>query len=182
MSNAKTFFVFPEKITKNDPKKDDKEFGLWANEQAVTSIILLFFGGIVGVAGMFDKWQFAASVIPASFLLFLIEWPRGSRKNGKTTLPRRFQNRLSALVRNIAPLRNYYLRAIISIIVCVPSCFLLPTIIGGLCLFISGIIYLAAAINGEEWKPQQTTKIELTNPAFSPPHSPPPRNPQDAKV
>lgn len=37
MSNTKTF-VFPEKITKSDPK-NDKEFGLWANEQAVTSII-----------------------------------------------------------------------------------------------------------------------------------------------
>lgn len=179
MSDSKV--VIQEK--RSAPKKVEKEFGLWANEQAVTSIILLFFGGIIGVGGMFENWQFAASVIPASFILFLIEWPRGHRRSGKTTAPRRCQNRLATVIRNVKPLRNYYLRAILFIIVCIPSCFLLPTIIGGLSLFISSVIYLAAAINGEEWKAtQQSAKDELTN-SFPPqPQSPPPRNPNDVQM
>lgn len=127
---------------------------------------------------MFDNWQFAAAVIPASFIVFLIEWPRGIRSDGKRTAQRSFQTRLTVVVKNIRPLKNYYVRTLIMLIVSVPSCFLLPTILGGLCLVISSLIYFAAAVNNEEWKPVLTSnrRKDDTDIVPPPPANPPPRN------
>lgn len=180
MATTETRLV-PPALKKQPGRKSDAgtmELGLWANEQAVISSIILFFGGILGVAGMFDNWQFAAAVIPASFIVFLMEWPRGTRSNGKRTVQRSFQTRLTVVVKNIRPLKNYYVRTFIMLAVSVPSCFLLPTILGGACLAISSLIYLAAAINKEEWKPVQTSNRSKDDPDIAPPPSnPPPRKP-----
>lgn len=186
MATGETRTVSPPKSVPSTPVQKKQgggdagtmELGLWANEQAVISSIILFFGGILGVAGMFEYWQYAAAAIPGSFVVFLMEWPRGTRSNGKRTVPRSFQTRLTVIVKNIRPLKNYYVRTVIMIIVSVPSCFLLPTILGGLCLIISSLIYLAAAINKEEWKPVQTSNRSKDAPDIvPPPPNPPPRNP-----
>lgn len=60
----------------------------------------------------------------------------------------------------------------------IPCGFLLSTLLGGACLCISSIIYLVAAMAGEEWKPCIVTyEASQENASSIPeaPNQPPPR-------
>ncbi|CAD5111242.1 DgyrCDS570 [Dimorphilus gyrociliatus] len=115
------------------------EWSMWANEQSVLSASLIFIGGIVGVAGKFSNWQFAAALIPLSAILTIIEYPRGKRLKGRTK-ERLYQSYLGKILDKLGWL------------IIIPSCFLLPTIMGGLCLLFGSILYLIGAFKGESWK------------------------------
>lgn len=156
------------------------EWAMWANEQALLSAICMFMGGIIGVASFFNNWQFAAATIVTSVLVFLLEYPRSKRKKGNT-IERQFQHILVPGMDKCGFLtKNYFVRFVIHILFSVPTCFLLPTILGGMCLMISAIIYLVAAIKGEEWKPlyhkkEDTSKRVNLPPSLDAPSYPPPR-------
>uniref|UniRef100_A0A7M4EH83 Cytochrome b-245 light chain n=2 Tax=Crocodylus porosus TaxID=8502 RepID=A0A7M4EH83_CROPO len=128
---------------------------------------VLVAGGIVAVVGQFKGWQFAAYSIAAGVLICLLEYPRGRRKKG-STMERWGQKYLTAVVKVFGLLtRNYYIRAILHAALAVPAGFLLATILGTACLGIASVIYLLAAVRGEEWqpieqKPQERSQVWTT--------------------
>ncbi|XP_050933888.1 cytochrome b-245 light chain isoform X2 [Lates calcarifer] len=132
------------------------EWAMWANEQALASGLILLTGGIVGVAGQFRGWQFAAYAVAAGVFVCLLEYPRSKRSKG-TSVERT---------------------------ICVPGGFMLATVLGCVCLGIASLIYLAAAIRGEHWEPILPRKAETRKPPESikkPPQNPPPRPPPEMR-
>ncbi|XP_069112973.1 cytochrome b-245 light chain-like [Argopecten irradians] len=156
------------------------EWAMWANEQAVASSFILISGGIIGVAGLFKGWEFGIYGIIAGILVLVIEYPRGKRKTGNFTLERKWQRPLSRLLNCCGPVtRNYFVRFIMHLILCVPACFILANLLGGVCLFITSMIYMVAAFRGEEWiavgleVKEEDPVRELKS--FKQPRKPPPR-------
>ncbi|XP_029464494.1 cytochrome b-245 light chain [Rhinatrema bivittatum] len=160
------------------------EWAMWANEQALASGLILLAGGIVAVAGQFKRWEFAAYGIAAGVFICLLEYPRGRRKKG-STLERCGQKFMTPVVKVFGPLtRNYYVRAILHAALAVPGGFLLSTVLGTVCLGIASLIYLLAAIRGEEWQPieaQAQEKPRVAETIKRPPENPPPRPPPEAR-
>ncbi|XP_075996475.1 cytochrome b-245 light chain isoform X2 [Genypterus blacodes] len=139
-------------------------------------------GGIVGVAGQFRGWQFAAYGIAAGVFVCLLEYPRG-KKNKGTSVARTGQYCFTVCVKSFGPVtRNYYVRAFLHAALCVPAGFMLATVLGCVCLGISSLIYLTAAIRGEHWEPilprQEARKPESIK---NPPMNPPPRPPAETR-
>ncbi|TNN74953.1 Cytochrome b-245 light chain [Liparis tanakae] len=132
------------------------EWAMWANEQALVAGLILLTGGIVGVAGMFRGWEFAAYAIAAGVFVCLLEYPRSKRAKG-TSVERT---------------------------ICVPGGFMLATVLGCVCLGIASIIYLVAAIRGEQWEPilpRIEVSRELKDGVKNPPQNPPPRPPPETR-
>ncbi|KPP61667.1 cytochrome b-245 light chain-like [Scleropages formosus] len=132
------------------------EWAMWANEQALASGLILLTGGIVGVAGQFAGWQFAAYGVAAGVFVCLLEYPRGRRAKG-TSVERTL---------------------------CVPGGFMLATVLGCVCLGIASLIYLLAAIRGEQWLPilpKTETREKPRESIKEPPQNPPPRPPADLR-
>ncbi|KAL4234336.1 hypothetical protein ACF0H5_005988 [Mactra antiquata] len=109
----------------------------------------------------------------------MIEWPRSKRKKG-STVERQFQRPFAIIVNKLGLLgRNYFVRFVAYLLLCIPCCFTLATLMGGLCLVITGAIYLLAAMKGEEWsatgleKPDSSNKKRVKS--LHPPKKPPPR-------
>ncbi|XP_018429557.1 PREDICTED: cytochrome b-245 light chain [Nanorana parkeri] len=146
---------------------------------------VLLSGGIVAVAGQFKGWQFGAYSIAAGVFVSLLEYPR-SKRNG--------QKYMTAVVKVFGPLtRNYYVRAILhfnmaahchGLQLAVPGGFILATILGTVCLGIAALIYLLAAIRGEEWRPievREEPKLRVAETIKRPPENPPPRPPPEVR-
>nr|XP_057945620.1 cytochrome b-245 light chain [Doryrhamphus excisus] len=159
------------------------EWAMWANEQALAAGLILLTGGIVGVAGLFRGWQFAAYAVAAGVFVCLLEYPRSRRAKG-TGVERKGQYCFTLCVKAFGPLtRNYYVRAFLHAALCVPAGFMLATVLGCVCLGIASLIYLSAAIHGEHWEPILPRK-EVRRPAPSiknPPQNPPPRPPPEMR-
>ncbi|KAM9825091.1 cytochrome b-245 light chain [Syngnathus typhle] len=159
------------------------EWAMWANEQALASGLILLTGGIVGVAGLFRGWQFAAYAIVAGVFIFLLEYPRSRRAKG-TGVERKGQYCFTVCVKAFGPLtRNYYVRAFLHAALSVPAGFMLATVLGCVCLAIASLIYLSAAIHGEHWEPI-LPRVEVRRAAPSiknPPQNPPPRPPAEMR-
>ncbi|XP_062033196.1 cytochrome b-245 light chain [Lepus europaeus] len=160
------------------------EWAMWANEQALASGLILVTGGIVATAGRFTQWYFGAYAIAAGVLVCLLEYPRGSRAKG-STLERCGQRYLTAVLKLLGPLtRNYYFRAALHLALSVPAGFLLATILGTVCLVIASIIYLLAAVRGEQWtpiEPRPKERPQVGGTIKQPPSNPPPRPPVEAR-
>ncbi|XP_028392538.1 cytochrome b-245 light chain-like isoform X2 [Dendronephthya gigantea] len=152
------------------------EWAMWANEQAVASSVVLFVGGVLSWIGKFKKWEIGVYAVFAAILIILIEYPRAKRQTGRTK-ERIAQKFLTPVIKSLGPFgRNYYVRFLLYLGLSIPCGFLLSTLLGGACLCISSIIYLVAAVAGEEWKPCIVTyeaKQENTLPEA--PQQPPPR-------
>ncbi|XP_051727410.1 cytochrome b-245 light chain isoform X2 [Ctenopharyngodon idella] len=132
------------------------EWAMWANEQALAAGLIYATGGIVGVAGQFRSWQFAAFGIAAGVFVCLLEYPRSKRGKG-TSVERTL---------------------------CVPGGFMLATVLGCVCLAIASLIYLSAAIHGEHWEPilPRTEPPKRTGESIKePPQNPPPRPPPELR-
>ncbi|KAJ8407935.1 hypothetical protein AAFF_G00269790 [Aldrovandia affinis] len=161
------------------------EWAMWANEQALAAGLILLTGGIVGVAGQFRDWEFAAYGVAAGVFICFLEYPRGMRNKG-TSVERTGQYCLTVCVKAFGPVtRNYYVRAGLHAALCVPGAFILPTVLGCVCLAIASIIYLVAAIRGEQWLPilpKKTEKrVEMGKSIAYPPQNPPPRPPPELR-
>uniref|UniRef100_A0A8C5PNY5 Cytochrome b-245 light chain n=1 Tax=Leptobrachium leishanense TaxID=445787 RepID=A0A8C5PNY5_9ANUR len=160
------------------------EWAMWANEQALASGLIYLAGGIVAVAGQFKNWEFGAYGIAAGVFVSLLEYPRSKRKKG-STMERCGQSYFTPVVKAFGPLtRNYYVRSILHAGLAVPGGFLLATILGTVCLGIASIIYLLAAIRGEEWRPiekKPETQPRITETIKRPPENPPPRPPPEVR-
>ncbi|XP_029987126.1 cytochrome b-245 light chain [Sphaeramia orbicularis] len=161
------------------------EWAMWANEQALASGLILLTGGIVGVAGQFRGWQFAAYGVAAGVFVCLLEYPRGKRSKG-TSVARTGQYCFTVCVKAFGPLtRNYYVRAFLHAAICVPGGFMLATVLGCVCLGIASLIYLAAAIRGEHWEPilprTETQRKPVPPSIKNPPSNPPPRPPPEMR-
>lgn len=155
------------------------EWAMWANEQAIASSLIIILGGIIGISGSFAKWQFAVYAVVAGLVVIIMEYPRSLRAKGKST-PRRLQFPFTVFLNALGPLgRNYYFRVFFYFMLCVPCVFLLPTLLGGICLLISSILYFVAALKGECWKADLPQNEEATeNEGITAPTMPPPRKPR----
>lgn len=95
------------------------------------------------------------------------------------------QKYLTTVVKLFGPLtRNYYVRAVLHFLLSVPAGFLLATILGTVCLVIASVIYLLAAIRGEQWTPIESKPKErpqVGGTIKQPPTNPPPRPPVEAR-
>uniref|UniRef100_A0A9I3VUP1 Cytochrome b-245 light chain n=1 Tax=Biomphalaria glabrata TaxID=6526 RepID=A0A9I3VUP1_BIOGL len=153
------------------------EWAMWANEQAIVSCFVTILCGVLAVSGQFNLWGIGVYAILKGIVTFLIEYPRGKRQKG-TSYPRRFQHPLSILISKGRLLtRNYFVRFVFYLCVSVPCCFMLPTILGALCYMITSLIYLVAAIKGEQWQPIEVDKEETGPKVIEQPRRPPPRRP-----
>ncbi|CAH1778606.1 unnamed protein product [Owenia fusiformis] len=161
------------------------EWAMWANEQAIASSFIVFVGGITAIAGQFSNWGFGVYAVLAGLLILLLEYPRGKRVKGNT-MERKYQIYLTKLVDKLGPVSsNYFVRFVIHLLLCVPCCFILPTVLGGMCLIITSAIYFVAALKGEQWKPvglKSNKEVAVPTVATSqPPSQPPPRAPPGAE-
>lgn len=161
------------------------EWAMWANEQAITSALITSLGGILGVTQVFKNWGFGVYGICIGIIVFLFEYPRSKRKKG-TTNTRPYQKCLTIILNKLGVVsRNYFFRFIWYILVGVPCCFQLPVVLGGVCFFITSIIYFVAAMRGEAWQPDGLEQLDrqssdLAAGAISnPPPVPPPRLPEE---
>ncbi|KAK2848384.1 hypothetical protein Q7C36_010066 [Tachysurus vachellii] len=160
------------------------EWAMWANEQALAAGLIYLTGGIVGVAGQFRDWQFAAYGIAAGVFVCLLEYPRSRRAKG-TSVERTGQYCFTVCVKAFGPLtRNYYVRAVLHVALSVPGGFMLATVLGCVCLGIAALIYLSAAIHGEHWEPilPKAEPTKRVAPSIKqPPQNPPPRPPPEMR-
>lgn len=128
------------------------EWAVWANEHAVVSASVLVLGGLVGCfhpAGR--SWPLLVYSVVFGVLVFLFEYPR-ARKTEKSK-GRKYQEVLIPYLNQLGLLsRNYFVRFTGYMILLTPCYFSLPTLMGSSCLFLAGILYLIAAIKGEEWQ------------------------------
>ncbi|XP_052230716.1 cytochrome b-245 light chain-like isoform X2 [Dreissena polymorpha] len=139
-----------------------------------TSVLLA--GSAISIAGMFKYWQIGIYGAIISLLIAALEWPRSKRKKG-STVERRFQRPFAQFVNKLGVLgRNYFFRFLVYLLLCVPCCFTLATLLGGICMILTGAIYFIAAIKGEEWMAsgQDTSDQKAVN-TIQPPKKPPPR-------
>ncbi|XP_013001535.1 cytochrome b-245 light chain isoform X2 [Cavia porcellus] len=157
------------------------EWAMWANEQALASG--LSSGHALLFPSAWDHLVLNQGGSAAGALVCLLEYPRGRRRKG-STMERCGQKYVAAAVKLFGPLtRNYYVRAVLHLLLSVPAGFLLATILGTVCLAIASVIYLLAAIRGEQWlpiesKPKERPQAEDIKP---PPSNPPPRPPAEAR-
>uniref|UniRef100_A0A8C6ES90 Cytochrome b-245 light chain n=1 Tax=Marmota marmota marmota TaxID=9994 RepID=A0A8C6ES90_MARMA len=108
---------------------------------------VLITGGIVATAGRFTQWYFGAYSIVAGVFVCLLEYPRGRRRKG-ATMERCGQKCMTTVVKLFGPLtRNYYVRAVLHLLLSVPAGFLLATILGTVCLAIASVIYLLVSMS-----------------------------------
>ncbi|XP_014665672.1 PREDICTED: cytochrome b-245 light chain-like [Priapulus caudatus] len=161
------------------------EWSMWANEQALTSALLTFIGGVMGITQVFKNWGFGLYGIIISILVGLFEYPRGKRMKG-TTNERMYQRFITVALSKLGFFsQNYFIRFILYILIGVPCCFQLPIVLGGICFFCTSIIYFVAAMKGESWKPAGLEKPDrqgsqvVAGVVSNPPPVPPPRLPED---
>ncbi|XP_045237998.1 cytochrome b-245 light chain isoform X4 [Macaca fascicularis] len=95
------------------------------------------------------------------------------------------QKYMTSVVKLFGPLtRNYYVRAVLHLLLSVPAGFLLATILGTACLAIASGIYLLAAVRGEQWtpiEPKPRERPQIGGTIKQPPSNPPPRPPAEAR-
>ena len=157
------------------------EWAMWANEQAMISCGVLCVGSILGVCSILlefphVRWEISIYGMILSLLILILEYPRGNRDKGNTK-PRMNQGWATKVVSSLGVFgRNYFLRFVLYLLLCLPSLLQLATVMGGLCLIITAFIYLKAALENESWtpcKPQLAVSRSLTRPG--PPSIAPPR-------
>uniref|UniRef100_A0A8C9PGH8 Cytochrome b-245 light chain n=1 Tax=Spermophilus dauricus TaxID=99837 RepID=A0A8C9PGH8_SPEDA len=142
---------------------------------------VLITGGIVATAGRFTQWYFGAYSMDGGCVL---RWhgplPHACLPPGSSG-----QKCMTTVVKLFGPLtRNYYVRAVLHLLLSVPAGFLLATILGTVCLAIASVIYLLAAIRGEQWmpiEPKPKERPQVGGTIKQPPSNPPPRPPAEAR-
>ncbi|RUS86909.1 hypothetical protein EGW08_005314 [Elysia chlorotica] len=159
------------------------EWAIWANENAVASAVVTLLGGILAVAGLYDMWQIGIYAIVIGLITLLLEYPRSKRKKGKHDHERRFQYPATVIVAKGGLFtRNYFIRFVFYLVISVPCCFSLQTVLGAVSFIITSFIYLTAGVKGEEWQPIQPTQAVQGPKVIAEPTRPPPRRPNLAVV
>jgi len=163
------------------------EWAMWANENGVISCGILFVGGLLAVCSVADvshvRWEIGAYGMAIALLVLLIEYPRSKRTKGNTR-QRSMQHIPTNFVAGMGFFgRNYFVRFILYLLFAVPCVFNLGTVMGGVCLLITSIIYLRAAVSGESWQPcEKIVAREKTLTRARPPSMAPPRMAANAKA
>jgi len=154
------------------------DWAMWANEHAVASSVVTIMCGILTTAGQFRHWEIGVYALIAGVLTFTLEYPRGKRQKG-SSYERRYQRPLTALVRQGRFLtRNYFVRFVLYLILAVPCCFVMSTLMAAMSYMVTACIYFLAAVKGEEWQPCEPPRGESGGPeVIQEPKHPPPRRP-----
>eukprot|EP00056_Hartaetosiga_gracilis_P002034 m.49981 g.49981 ORF g.49981 m.49981 type:complete len:218 (+) comp10879_c0_seq3:159-812(+) len=157
-------------------------WSLLANELGVYGGLLALVGGILALGSDFERIEFAYFSLGVSLPILIVEWPRSRRPKGRT-LPRFKQEYFAPIVRVLGPVaQNYFSRFVIWLALSIPMYLCLPTLLAGVCLTLSALIYLLAALKGERWlemsAPSQP-KLKTGAKMVAAPTRAPPRRPTD---
>jgi len=157
------------------------EWAMWANEQAIISTGILFLGGILATLSLTEgfthtKWQIGAYAMAFAVIMFIIEHPRSKRITGRTN-QRSGQYCTSRIVMTLGFLgSNYFVRFLFYLLAAVPCLFQLGTVMGGLSVLVTSLIYFVAAVGGEKWVPcEKVVARAKTYTRAAPPTAAPPR-------
>ncbi|GFR57854.1 cytochrome b-245 light chain [Elysia marginata] len=128
-------------------------------------------------------WQIGIYAIIVGLVTLLLEYPRSKRRKGKHDHERSYQHFATVVVKQGGLLtRNYFIRFVFYLVISVPCCFILQTVLGAVCFIITSIIYLTAGVRGEEWQPIIPQKAEQGPKVIAEPTRPPPRRPDAASL
>jgi len=159
------------------------QWAMLANEATFQGSIVLLTGGIVStIGGNMHNYQFWLGIgvyaIIFSIIIFMLEYPRSKKKKGNT-LTRRHQELFTYAMNRMTILHNYTTRAVIYIVLTVPSILSTPALLSSSLIWIGAASYFLASYNGEYWSPvlSATTHNKHTTLTNSPPARPPPRPP-----
>eukprot|EP00055_Hartaetosiga_balthica_P018343 m.133084 g.133084 ORF g.133084 m.133084 type:complete len:275 (-) comp9491_c0_seq3:5732-6556(-) len=131
--------------------KNSIHWAMFANELGVYAGFLALLGGLLALGDDFEGIEFAYYSIAVSFVIIVIEYPRSKRPKGRT-LPRAYQEYLSPIVRGLgAVAHNYFSRCVIWLGISIPMYLCLPTLLGGVTLTLSALVYFLSALKGERW-------------------------------
>lgn len=160
------------------------EFQLWANEQGVFAAVLCITASILAAAGQFTRWDCGLAGGVLSVIALALEWPRPARARGRVD-QRPLQGPFTSLVSHLGAFgRSYYVRFVLYLVISMPSCICLPTLIPAIMYFSCALTYLVAAIRGEHWRPI-VTEVKRRKTQFDEikmPTRPPPRITADSNV
>jgi len=109
------------------------KWNLWARSMALCAAWCLFFGGFPYIWAYEQNWPGLAIycwIVSGFIIIFL--WP----------------------IKQLGPflfvVQQYYINAVVFICLAIYPCFDVPSFLGGVCLFFSGIMFLVGAISGEK--------------------------------
>lgn len=152
------------------------QFDLWANEQAMLTSIICIISSAIAAAGQFIRWDCGLAAGVLSLFILVLEWPRPGREKGRVQ-GRPFQEPFTDFVILLGGIgRSYYARFVLYIIVSLPACVCLPTLVPAIFYFLAAMFYLVAAVRGEHWRPiintrerRKTQFAEIQMPTRPPP-------------
>jgi len=149
------------------------QWSLWANEQALASLLLILMGVIVSFSAISLFTYSGVAIFLAITLpfLFILEWPRSRLKGKARTVLRPFQSVLHVIyeTRFGSLASDYFFRSFLLFIIAVPGLFSIATAIGALSLALSAVLYFLAAWNGERWDCPEEDKPIIAGPSAPPP-------------
>jgi len=128
-------------------------------------------------SGQFIRWDCGLAAGVLSLFILVLEWPRPGRERGRVQ-GRPFQEPFTDFVILLGGVgRSYYARFVLYIIVSLPACVCLPTLIPAIFYFLAAIFYLVAAVRGEHWRPiiYETKRRKTQFAEIKMPTRPPPR-------
>lgn len=152
-------------------------WSMWANVLAVYAAFIMIGTGIITQFANFPRASYIGPpVIALGGIVLIIEWPRGKRVKG-STIPREFQQYVQPIVLFLGPAgRNLFFRAILWVGASIVCYFTFPTLIAGVVLTFSALVYFLAAFLGETWQPLDPEREERAGPQINQaPSKPPPR-------
>ncbi|CAK8685017.1 unnamed protein product [Clavelina lepadiformis] len=168
----------------SQPVKRSIQWGIWGNETALLGAYVLTIGGVIGiVGGVTQNFLFWLPIgiygLIFGILMSFLEYPRGKKSKGNT-VTRWHQSCFSSMVSKLPVVSNYYYRAFIYFVVCLPTLIIVPTFLGSACVMIGCGIYFGAAAHGESWSPvvPRSQPQRTGGNVSEPPAQPPPRLPQ----
>lgn len=169
------------------------EWHMWANTLAVFGASVMVLGGLLGSTLATERkdsvppietrsWLFYYAII-AGAVLFVMEWSRGARKQGRT-MARSYQEYITpGLVKLGFLWTNLYIRGMLHIGISIALFLELPTIIAGLVMLVAGLVYVKAGFKGEQWKPLVArARREQKGQVIKAPTAAPPRRPESMLV
>jgi len=158
--------------------KGQIEWHMWANTLAVFGSSVMVLGGAVGLAGDLGQQWINIYSLAVGLLLFMMEWARGARKQGRT-MARMYQEKITPFLAKFGLLwSNLFVRGILHLGISGVLYIQLNTIIAGIVEALAGLIYIKAGFKGEVWKPLiARERRDVKGQIIKAPTAAPPRRP-----
>ncbi|RNA39442.1 Cytochrome b-245 light chain [Brachionus plicatilis] len=157
-------------------------WSFFANQHGIITAPLLFIGGLLAIIGRYFWWPVGIYTLVLSFLVFVFEYPKSgrppsSRNLTQTNHSRPYQQFLANLLSKLGCFYvNYLPRSIMYFVLGIPCLLSLSTILPGINLLITAILYLIGFFKKECWvKIEQKEEMYRRITVLQAPERPPPR-------